>query len=591
MTAPKDKSLEALRQILLREDLIKLQKLEHELLDLRQTISDKESLIVALEPIIANLLERKIAVSREEMAEALAPIMGEAIRLRVAEAKEDVIDALYPVIGKIIRKSVAEAMKKFIDSVNQKIDQTLQSRVFRRRVQSKLTGVPENALVIKDSLPFKIEQIFLIHRESGTLISHVSSQDAAAKVNEELISGMVTAIRDFASEAFSVGKDHDMDALQFDDKKILVELGNHFYLALVITGYEPAGFQDEVHRLSSRLHHRFHKFFRTFQGELTKSGEITKCITRFFDKHHQGRVTAEGTRSRPYLLYLLMALVIFATTIFAIRKIPPLLMQRRLLQTIAEQFQAVPELRQQPLHFRLSGGHLIISGNVPSTRHLALIDSVAKQIHGLDIVQNRVMVHDQAAFQSEIIHRIQQQLQQDHRWQHLSLRFIVEDDHLVIEGDVPDLATKRDIGFMVSEMPGVHMVINNLTITASPPLELEAAQQQMPQYTIYFKVNDATIPAAELEKIAALLEYIKRWDDAKLIVTGYSDNSATSSYNLALSEQRAKAVADYLIAQNFPAHRIIIRYFGDSNPVAPNDTEAGRAKNRRVEFAVEQERQ
>lgn len=591
MTTRNDKSLEALRQILLREDLIKLQQLEHDLLNLRQTISDKESLIRALEPIITNLLERKIAVSRDEMAEALAPIMGEAIRLQVAEAKEDVIDALYPVIGKIIRKSVAEAMKKFIDSVNQKIDQTLKQRFFRRRVQAKLAGVPEGTLIIKDALPFKIQEMFLIHQDSGTLIAHVSCQDAAVKVDQELIGGMVTAIRDFASEAFSAGKDHYMDSLQFADKKILVEMGNHFYLALVTTGYEPIGFQDEVHQLVSRIHNRFYKFFRTFNGELTRSGEITNYMARFLNKYRASGTNAAGMRSRPYLLYLLLALAIIVFTMLALKKIPPLLAQRELRQTIAEQFYAVPELRQQSLDFRLDGDRLIITGKVPSTRHLALIDSVGQQIQRVGSIQNRVLIRDQAAFQTELLQRIQRQLQQDDRWRHLSPRFVVEDDCLIIEGEVPDLPTKRSLGFMVSELPGVRMIINNLTIHGESRLDLEAARQQMQQYTVYFKVNDATIPPSELEKIAAVLEFMKPWADAKLIVIGYSDNSATATYNLALSEQRARAVANYLTSLNFPPNRITIRYFGDSNPVAPNDTEGGRAKNRRVEFDIERERQ
>ncbi len=590
MTTPKDKSLEALRQILLREDLIKLQQLESDLSNLRQTISDKESLISALEPIITNLLERKIAVSRDEMAEALAPIMGEAIRLQVAEAKEDVIDALYPVIGKIIRKSVAEAMKKFIDSVNQKIDQTLNRRLFRRRVQAKLAGVPEGALIIKDALPFKIEEMFLIHRQSGTLIAHVSSQDAAVKVDQELIAGMLTAIRDFASEAFSAGKDHLMDSLQFADKKILVEMGNHFYLAFVISGYEPAGFQDEVHQLAARIHNRFSKFFRSFQGELTKTGEITNFMARFLNKYRSQGMNAAAMRSRPYLWYLLIALAVIVSTILGIRKIPQLLSQRQFQQTIAEQFQAVPELRQQPLQFRLADGKLIITGKVPSTRYITLIDSVGGQIHGISGFQNRVVIHDPSAFQAEIIQRLQQRLQQDDRWRHLHPRVVVEDDRLILEGEVPDLSTKRSIGFLVSEIPGVHVVINNLTIRDQPLLGLEAARQQMQQYTVYFKVNDATIPPSELNKIAAVLEIISQWDDAKLIVNGYSDNSSTAPYNLALSEQRAKAVADYLVSLNFPSNRIILRYFGDRNPVAPNDTEVGRAQNRRVEFDIEKER-
>ncbi|MCU0644654.1 MAG: hypothetical protein MUC94_10370, partial [bacterium] len=302
MKSKKDQSIEALRQILLQDDLTKLQKLEDDLFDLQQTIADKESLIASLDPIIADLLERKIAVSKDEMAEALAPVMGEAIRLQVAEAKDDVIDALYPVIGKIIRKSVAESMKKFIDSVNQKIEQTLRSRLFKKRVQSKLTGIPESQLILKDALPFKIEEIFLIHKESGLLISHVSSKETEVKVNEEMISGMLTAIRDFVSEAFTTKEGGDLNEIQYGDSKILLEIGNHSYFALVVSGFQPADFQNDMRNLGRRIHNRFAKVIRHFHGEMTNSGEITKYLLRFYEKYNGAALKKAPLKSKSYLL-------------------------------------------------------------------------------------------------------------------------------------------------------------------------------------------------------------------------------------------------------------------------------------------------
>lgn len=214
MEKKEEKALEALRKIILQEDEIKLEQLESEIRILKNQISDKESLISSISPIIADLLERKIFDSKDEMAEALAPIMGEAIKRQVSEAKEDVVDALYPIIGKTIRKSVAEAMKNLVDTVNQKFEQALRNRFFKKRIQSKLTGVSKGELVIRDSIPFNIEEIFLIHRESGLLISHVSSSMPEGTVDKELISGMLTAIGDFVTNAFKTNKDEDLNEIQ-----------------------------------------------------------------------------------------------------------------------------------------------------------------------------------------------------------------------------------------------------------------------------------------------------------------------------------------------------------------------------------------
>ncbi|MCI0494673.1 OmpA family protein [candidate division KSB1 bacterium] len=530
MMSKNDNSIEALRQILLQDDLIKLQKLEDDLFDLQQTIADKESLIASLDPIIADLLERKIAVSKDEMAEALAPVMGEAIRLQVAEAKDDVIDALYPVIGKIIRKSVAESMKKFIDSVNQKIEQTLRSRLFKKRVQSKLTGIPESQLILKDALPFKIEEIFLIHKESGLLISHVSSQETEVKVNEEMISGMLTAIRDFVSEAFTTKEPGDLNEIQYGESKILLEMGHHSYLALVVSGFQPADFQNDMRNLGRRIHNRFAKVIRQFHGEMTNSGEITKYLSRFFEKYNGGTLQKAPVKSKSYLLYLLLLLSFLAIAFFAIRKIPDYLFERQAKHSIVSDLPA--ELNQR-INARLSR-----SANLQAAKP----------------------------------------------------RFIFEADQVIIEGEAPDLPTKRDIGFIVSEVTGIRLVINNMMIVKKPQFSLETVRNFLKPLTIYFDVNNASIPDDEIFKLDSLLHYVQNLNDVKLIVKGYSDNSSTPAYNLSLSEQRANEVAEYLKAKNLPARQINVEYFGMENPAASNDTESGRARNRRVEFDVQKER-
>ena len=68
-------------------------------------------------------------------------------------------------------------------------------------------------------------------------------------------------------------------------------------------------------------------------------------------------------------------------------------------------------------------------------------------------------------------------------------------------------------------------------------------------------------------------------------IDGHTDNTGDSTKNIALSRARAQAVADWLRLQapnNFPANRVTVRGYGDTNPVASNDTAAGRAQNRRV---------
>jgi len=70
--------------------------------------------------------------------------------------------------------------------------------------------------------------------------------------------------------------------------------------------------------------------------------------------------------------------------------------------------------------------------------------------------------------------------------------------------------------------------------------------------------------------------------DQSLEIGGHTDSQSSSRYNLQLSQQRAQAVADYLMLQGIDSTRLRPMGFGESLPIASNETEAGRARNRRV---------
>ena len=87
--------------------------------------------------------------------------------------------------------------------------------------------------------------------------------------------------------------------------------------------------------------------------------------------------------------------------------------------------------------------------------------------------------------------------------------------------------------------------------------------------------------ARSLDKLAAI---IAKYDKTVVHVVGYTDSVGSESYNLRLSERRARAVADYLTAHGVNPARVHIEGRGESNPRASNATEAGRQLNRRVEI-------
>ena len=97
--------------------------------------------------------------------------------------------------------------------------------------------------------------------------------------------------------------------------------------------------------------------------------------------------------------------------------------------------------------------------------------------------------------------------------------------------------------------------------------------------------SDVVLPAAQanLRELAASLD---KYPGSDVLIVGHTDALGTTSYNQSLSERRASAASAYLASQGVARNRVATRGLGETEPVAGNDTEAGRQRNRRVEVAI-----
>ncbi|NCQ17988.1 MAG: OmpA family protein [Ignavibacteria bacterium] len=103
---------------------------------------------------------------------------------------------------------------------------------------------------------------------------------------------------------------------------------------------------------------------------------------------------------------------------------------------------------------------------------------------------------------------------------------------------------------------------------------------------ILFATNSTTLESAAKTNIQKFAAILNKYPDTNILVTGYTDSDGTDEYNQTLSERRAEAVSNYAAAQGVSSSRLSIVGFGESNPVASNDTATGKRQNRRVEIAV-----
>jgi outer membrane protein OmpA-like peptidoglycan-associated protein len=103
---------------------------------------------------------------------------------------------------------------------------------------------------------------------------------------------------------------------------------------------------------------------------------------------------------------------------------------------------------------------------------------------------------------------------------------------------------------------------------------------------IFFDTDKYDLKSESTAELEKLTELLKNNPLMKIEISGHTDNVGEMKYNQVLSENRAKAVYDYLIAHGIAKERLTYKGYGQTKPIDTNDTDAGRANNRRTEFKV-----
>lgn len=270
-------------------------KTEIEILQ-RRAQADSEGLIARVTPVLGDMIGRSIRDSRDEMAEALGPVMGEAIRVQIRDSRKDMVEALYPVIGETVQKAIGEFAREFQRNIDARLQAAFGPRGVLRNTVARLRGVSPSQLAMRDSLPFAIKEIFLIQHGSGLLIAH-SHHSSAEIADSDLISAMLTAIRDFARDSFGHGsREEELDEIQYGDQRIIIQSGRVAYLAVVSTGVEPEGFHARLRAFVSELHVKYEKTLRQFSGDPTMLPNLQPKIARLIAESTGGSGTRPMSR-------------------------------------------------------------------------------------------------------------------------------------------------------------------------------------------------------------------------------------------------------------------------------------------------------
>jgi outer membrane protein OmpA-like peptidoglycan-associated protein len=181
-----------------------------------------------------------------------------------------------------------------------------------------------------------------------------------------------------------------------------------------------------------------------------------------------------------------------------------------------------------------------------------------------------------------------------------------------VSSDIGETITDRDGGFAISDVPagaisvraslpgyeGDGMIVDvvagrivEITLALAPIVEersvIEQELEEKGRATlrgIYFDFDSATLRPESDETLSLVLSILQDNPDAEFIFEGHTSSEGSDDYNRILSQKRAEAVVTWLVNRNVAARRLAAQGFGESRPVADNDTEEGRSLNRRVEI-------
>lgn len=103
---------------------------------------------------------------------------------------------------------------------------------------------------------------------------------------------------------------------------------------------------------------------------------------------------------------------------------------------------------------------------------------------------------------------------------------------------------------------------------------------------LLFAVNKSDLSPAAQANLKELAATLNKYDDTEVLIEGHTDASGSDDLNMRLSEDRARSVKAFLIGENVKPSRLTTVGYGEAQPIADNESEAGKAKNRRVEIAI-----
>jgi len=563
-----DPRLEAFRAVLLKRQLATLDRLEH-------TIDDPEQLADA----VSNVLPHAIALSGardERLGLSLAPTFERATQASIRKNPGTLVNILYPLMGPVVRKAIAESLNDTLQGLNQALRFAFSWRGLKWRLEAFRSGSSFGDIVLKHTLVYRVEHVFLIHRKSGLLLSHLAAADVATQ-DPQLVSGMLTAIQDFVHDSFDQsGRDSGaVDSMRLGDLLLWCEAGPQAYLATVIRGNPPETLRATLRDTLSALHQEMHGALEDYDGDGAALGNLEARLEPCLRQQVQPR----ERKLSPWLWVL-------------------------------------------PLLLLLAGGYWLVSRELESGRVEAYVDSLRKQ-PGIVVTQverrdGKWMVaglRDPLAVNPDTLLKPAGLDPDDivERWEpyvalspSIVLRRLkaslpplpavtlwLRGNTIVAQGGAPQDWIDKARG-LVRVLPAGAPSVDLTALTDVEDPEYLRLRTAIQSRQIYFD-SGAPNPAAGQEKalddliaeIHSIVSVAKHLGfSVRLAIVGHADSTGKETTNLGLSIGRAEVVRSILLSRGVEPELLSVRGAGTLEPRASGELPDVMQLNRYVSFTV-----
>ena len=212
-------------------------EIKRSIADIFERVGTSESFTESVAQSLDEALRRAEVTKHSELSIRIAPLVVTTIKTELRNSQDEMVEALYPITGRLVKAYVASAMKDLTDQMNRRLEQN----PVMLRLQSLATGRSVAELALAGTQDFELEELFLIRRATGDLVAHWSASGASGR--EQLMSGVLAAVNEFANEAFAADQ-NSMRQIDIGGANVYLRGSPLYLVAAKCTGTAPKGVEQ-----------------------------------------------------------------------------------------------------------------------------------------------------------------------------------------------------------------------------------------------------------------------------------------------------------------------------------------------------------